>query len=269
MQASIARSIEELETLANPLRREFQPSPLKRRRKASTRRVEKSAAARWDARYRGRPRFAPVYPTEWVVRTLAGGNYPKLKLDKSQYVGRSILDLSCGDGRNLRLLQDLGFSVHATEISDAIVRSLRRKRRAMGWKVEFRRGVNQAIPYEDHFFDYLLACSSCYYLDHSSSAERNLQEIARVLKPGGYFIANFPDPRNAVLSHARRLGDGSMLITQDPFELRNGARWIVPRNKSELRELLRPHFGGVSVGHLAENYYGLQVSGFIIVCRKK
>ena len=27
------------------------------------------------------------YPTEWVVRTLAGGNYPRLKLDKSGYRG--------------------------------------------------------------------------------------------------------------------------------------------------------------------------------------
>ena len=46
----------------------------------------------------------PVYPTEWVIRTIAGANYPNFKYDKSKYIGKKILDISCGDGRNLALL---------------------------------------------------------------------------------------------------------------------------------------------------------------------
>src|SRR6185295_11025592 len=79
----------------------------------------------WGEFYGDRIRpSAGHYPTEWVVRTLAGGNYPGLKMDKTRYRGARILDMGCGDGRNLPLLLDLGFDVHACEISPEIVNGL-------------------------------------------------------------------------------------------------------------------------------------------------
>jgi len=75
-------------------------------------------AGRWSDFYEGRVP-SDRYPTKWVVRTLAGGNYPYLKLDKARYKGACILDMGCGDGRNLPLLLNLGFEVHACEISPA------------------------------------------------------------------------------------------------------------------------------------------------------
>lgn len=69
------------------------------------------------AEFYSRKRLVARYPTGWVIRTLAGGNYPRLKMDKNCYAGARILDMGCGDGRNLPLLLDLGFEVHATEIT--------------------------------------------------------------------------------------------------------------------------------------------------------
>jgi SAM-dependent methyltransferase len=209
-----------------------------------------------------------VYPTEWVIRTIAGGNYPGMKLDRSKYPGARILDLGCGDGRNLGLLQDLGFSVHATEISDEIVGLLQQKRTSMGWNVEFRRGLNTQLPYEDGFFDYVLSCWSFYYLGPDTRIAEVLCEIARILKPGGYFIAGISDENNSVLRDARTLEDGSVVITNDPFNIRNGTRWAIARDKSDVESLLTPFFDGISVGHLVDDYFGLMVSGFIFVCRR-
>lgn len=33
------------------------------------------------------------------------------------------------------------------------------------WPVTFKVGVNACLPYPDQYFDYMLCCASCYYLE--------------------------------------------------------------------------------------------------------
>lgn len=208
---------------------------------------------------------APVYPTEWVVRTLAGGNYPNLKLDKTKYKGKKILDISCGDGRNLQLLINLGFDVHATEISDEIVNNLKKRFP----KVNFDIGLNNKQPFGDNYFDYILSSSACYYLEPKTNFQDNLNEISRILKPKGYFIGNIPDMNNSVVNNAKVNAKGEATITEDPFGLRNGYRLQVCYNKMELQNLLRRNFQNVAIGSFLDDYYGLKVSGFMFVGQKQ
>lgn len=226
------------------------------------------AGGRWQSHYADVRSNDRLYPTEWVVRTLAGGNYPRLRLDRSRYPGARILDMSTGDGRNLGLLRDLGFDVHATEISTEIVAMLDGKKERMGWQVELRCGRSDSLPYPDQHFDYLLACASCYYLNGDVTFDTVLSEMARVLKPGGFFIASIPDAVNAVAQGAARQADGSIVVANDPFGLRNGERWMIARSEDELCGMLRPRFDNISVGHLMDDYYGLMVSGYVFVCQK-
>lgn len=230
--------------------------------------AESEAQVRWGDFHAVRLARRHVYPTEWVVRTLAGGNYPDLKLNRQDYVDAKILDSSCGDGRNLSLLEDLGFDVHATEITPDVVTLLETKKMEMGWNTEFRRGKNGNQPYADGFFDYVLSCASCYYLDEEKSFDSTIAEFFRILKPGGYLIASIPDEENFAAQGAASFPDGSILISNDPFGLRNGTRWMIVRNRDQLRKLLSPYFEDVHIGHLMDDYYGLTVSGYIFVCRK-
>ncbi len=227
------------------------------------------AEALWKARYVERNENEQLYPTEWVVRTLAGGNYPYLKLDRHRYPGSNILDMSCGDGRNLGLLKDLGFKVHATEISPEIMDLLIGKSGRMGWNAEFNCGKNGSLPYTNEYFDYVLACGSCYYLDEDMSFDAVLAEFARTLKPGGYFIASIPDQMSFALQGCVELDDGSVVVSNDPFGLRNGQRWMIARNENQLQEMLSPYFDKVRIGHLTEDYFGLLVSAYIFVCQKR
>jgi SAM-dependent methyltransferase len=224
-------------------------------------------AEKWRAFYSHKPTAGP-YPTEWVIRTIAGADYPGLKLDKSKYTGATILDLSCGDGRNLPLLLSLGFEVHATEISEPLVNDLRQFAAAKNWPVSFRVGQNTALPYPSEYFDYLLSCASLYYLDIDTSWKQVMGEIARIMKPGGIIAANLPDPDNAVLSGAEPLPDGSMIIRNDPFKLRDGLRFMVAHNYDDVGRLIRPWFDLVGIGHQSDDFYGLMVSGYIFAARK-
>lgn len=220
----------------------------------------------WDNFYNNRHRaFAGRYPTEWVMRTLAGGNYPDLKIDKSRYQGARILDMGCGDGRNLQLLLDLGFEVYASEISPAMVSGLESLASKLQWPVRFAVGINAELPYVDNFFDYMLCCASCYYLDGSMNWLEVCAELARVIRTGGLLIANFPDEENFILANAIRQPDGSLLITSDPYGLRNGSRFMVAKNAEEIIALLSPHFRVMSTGHQNDDYYGLRVSYYIVV----
>jgi SAM-dependent methyltransferase len=225
-------------------------------------------AEKWRAFYSRQPTAGP-YPTEWVVRTIAGADYPGLKLDKSRYAGATILDLSCGDGRNLSLLLGLGFKVYATEISEPLVHELRQTAAAKSWPVSFSVGQNTALPYPAHYFDYILACASLYYLGVENSWEQVMEEIARVMKSGGILIANFPDPGNTVLSGAEPLPDGTMIIHNDPFGLRNGLRFMVVRSQEDLGRVIQPWFDPIGVGYQRDDFYGLMVSGYIFAARKR
>lgn len=209
------------------------------------------------------------YPTEWVVRTLAGGNYPSLQMPKNEYQGSRILDLSCGDGRNLPLLMDLNFEVHATEISQPQVDRLARKAETLGWPAKFHLGQNGSLPFADHYFSYVLACSSMYYLDADVSWESVLAETARIINEDGWLIGNIPDSQNAVLKNAERQPDGSAIIKNDPFAIRNGVRFMVADTETAVRKLLESQFEAISIGHQFDNYFGLVVSGFFFVARKR
>lgn len=226
-------------------------------------------AVSWESHY-GKRNLATGgrYPTEWVVRTLAGGNYPHLKLDKSQYRGARILDMGCGDGRNLQLLLDLGFDVHACEVSPGIVSTLKQFAQNVGWPVHFEVGANALLPYPDRHFDYMLCCASCYYLDGSTTWPEVREELARTVRPGGLLVANFPDGDNFILDGAVCQSDGSLLITADPYGLRNGVRFVVARNAADLDRLLSPHFRTLGVAHQDDDYFGLCVSGYIAVAQR-
>ncbi|MEY2494828.1 MAG: hypothetical protein QOJ45_1320 [Verrucomicrobiota bacterium] len=211
---------------------------------------------------------AHVYPSEWIVRTLLG-NYPGLSLDKSKYAGAKILDIGFGDGRNWPLLNNASFHIYGVEITEKILVLGRKRARNLGIPVTLKLGTNTSIPFEDDFFDYMLAACSCYYVDAGTSFLDNLKECRRVLKPGGSLIATLPESKSSIFSGCIDLGDGHVEIRNDPWGLRNGYTFKWFRSEEEIKETFSPYFDSFSIGLCRDNYYGVQINVFLLVCRKR
>src|SRR4030081_2884777 len=188
-----------------------------------------------------------VYPVEFVVRAFLG-NYPRHKTEPSTYVGKKSLDLGFGDGRNMPLLHNLGMQGSGVEISQEICELTARRMRSLGIEVDLKVGRNHDIPNSDSYFDTVLACHACYYVDPGTGFGDNLREIARVLKPGGSFVFSVPIGTSYIMRGANDLGEGHMKIANDPYGVRNGYVLKKFDTEAEIRAALSPTFTDFEIG---------------------
>jgi ubiquinone/menaquinone biosynthesis C-methylase UbiE len=95
----------------------------------------------------------------------------------------SVLEVAPGPGYLAIELAKLGdYRITGLDISETFVKIARVNAENAGVRVEFRRGNASAMPFADDSFDFLL-CRAAF--KNFSEPERALEEMHRVLKPGG------------------------------------------------------------------------------------
>lgn len=95
---------------------------------------------------------------------------------------QTVLEVGCGDGSFSVMLRDfLGVDVRAMDVTPSMVE------RAAARGIDVQVADVQHLPFEDNSFDVVVANWMLY---HVPDLDRGLQEIKRVLKPGGAIIAS-------------------------------------------------------------------------------
>lgn len=96
-----------------------------------------------------------------------------------------VLDVGCGAGANLRLLSDLGLpGVVGLDLNLASIRFCREK--GLG---EIEQGDLRHLPFASESFDLVLATD---VLEHVDDDQLAVEEIQRVLRPGGTALITVP-----------------------------------------------------------------------------
>ena len=105
--------------------------------------------------------------------------------------GDSVLDVGCGTGAlamAARARVGSGGRVCGVDPSSQMVARARRKAAKAGVDVGFETAAVQALPFPDATFDAVLSSLMLHHLTEEGRRQ-GVGEIARVLKPGGKFLA--------------------------------------------------------------------------------
>jgi ubiquinone/menaquinone biosynthesis C-methylase UbiE/broad specificity phosphatase PhoE len=142
-----------------------------------------------------------------------------------------ILDAGTGGGQFALLLAEetqarevLGIDVSPAQLEAAEYLRLSRARPYAG-RISFRLAPAQALPFSDEWFD---AAVCRFVLHHTHKPERILQELARVLKPGGALI----------LADLLGADDAVRRATQNAIEARRNPAHAAARTAEQYRKLV-------------------------------
>lgn len=102
--------------------------------------------------------------------------------------GKTVLDIASGEGYGSAMLSQVAQSVIGVDISEEAIAHAAEKYTAEN--LEFRLGNAAAIPLPDASVDMVVSFET---IEHHTQHEEMLQEIKRVLRPGGLLYMSSPD----------------------------------------------------------------------------
>jgi SAM-dependent methyltransferase len=123
-----------------------------------------------------------ILPNRYAVMDRFNHGYPA----KRARPGIRVLEVGAGLGEHLEYEDTRDVDYHAIELRPEIAEEIRRRHPQVKVTVG---SVEQTIPFEDHYFDRVVAI---HMLEHLPNLPAALREIHRVLKPGGEFCVVIP-----------------------------------------------------------------------------
>lgn len=136
-----------------------------------------------------------------------------------------VLDLACGQGRHAIPLAQRGFRVTGLDYQQVLLDEAARSAREQQVTLPLLQGDMRQLPFTGAFDAVLSLFSAFGYFSDAENA-RVLAEIARSLRPGGWFVLDVAN-RDAMLRTAvprswKRLPDGTLVVSEWTWDVPTG-----------------------------------------------
>lgn len=117
-------------------------------------------------------KFKPVY--DFIQRY-------KLKKGK-------ILEIGCGNARNLIPFANLNFECHGIDFSKKMLENAKKNAKRSHIKLNLIKADITKLPYKNNYFNYVLHIASLHHLNSEEKIIKSLDETYRILKPKGLVL---------------------------------------------------------------------------------
>jgi len=128
-----------------------------------------------------------------------------------------ILDLGCGTGDQLKILDKYNFDCYGLDPAPSIVEIAKKKLKS---EDKIKLGTAQKIPFKDNYFDFVLMIEVLRYFD-LGDINKAIKETHRVLKPGGKIFSTFVNKWSLdffyIFQNVRRLIKKSSFDNINPY----------------------------------------------------
>jgi len=141
----------------------------------------------WDSNPCGLPRAYDPDDKKRLFAEIEKERYSKqveipLYAGFNTHKGQKVLEIGCGIGTDGIQFARGGASYTGIDLTSAGVDIARERFELFGQKGNIVKGNAEKLPFEDNYFDYVYSFG---VIHHSTSPEKIVKEIYRVLKPGG------------------------------------------------------------------------------------
>jgi len=103
----------------------------------------------------------------------------------TRHHGKKVLEVGVGAGTDHLQWARAGAECYGVDLTDAAIETTKRRLAAYGFDSSLHRIDAELLPFADDTFDVTYSWGVIHHAEHP---ERIIQEIGRVLKPGGLFI---------------------------------------------------------------------------------
>lgn len=172
---------------------------------------------------------APIDPfvNDWIVNTngnlywRARGRLPRYPIPEWPFDagnGKLLVDIGCSWGRWSIAAARAGFAPVGTDVHVDALAGAARVSRQLGARADFICCDAEVLPFQSSSVDFVFSYSVLQHLD-KSKVHRILQEISRILQPGGVCLIQLPNAFG-LRSIAQQLQRGFREARSGTFEMR-------------------------------------------------
>ena len=126
-----------------------------------------------------------------------------------------ILDAGCGEGRNAVYFIDEGYQLYGIDLNDIAIQYCRYMAKSLDKNYDahrFQVGSMEEIPFHKEAFDAVLCSAVLHFAEDESNFWLMMNEMLRVLKPGGVLWFRMCTGFGGILEQSEPLGNGRYLL---------------------------------------------------------